>query len=67
MAVTALAASMTLGTVPAVAMNVFAETKVTSQAPSSSDTAAASLYSEVDAAVKTLDKNAEISNCYNWR
>ncbi|MGO5160641.1 MULTISPECIES: S-layer homology domain-containing protein [unclassified Bilifractor] len=61
MAVTALAASMTLGTVPAVAMNVFAETKVTSQAPSSSDTATASLYSEVDAAVKTLDKNAEIS------
>ena len=61
MAVTALAASMTFGTVPAVAMNVFAETKVTSDAPSSSDTAAASLYSEVDAAVKKLDKNAEIS------
>ena len=61
MAVTALAASMTFGTVPAVAMNAFAETKVTSDAPSSSDSAATSLYNAVDSAIKSLDRNAEIS------
>ena len=61
MAVTALAASMTFGTVPAVAMNVFAETKVTSDAPSSSDTAATSLYKAVESAITSLDKNTDIS------
>ncbi|MCI5758555.1 MAG: S-layer homology domain-containing protein [Eubacterium sp.] len=61
MAVTALAASMTFGTVPAVAMNVFAENKVTSDAPSSSDTVATSLYKAVESAITSLDKNTDIS------
>ena len=55
MAVTALAASMTFGAVPAVAMNVFAEQKVTSENPSSTDANVTALYTAFSTAVTNLD------------
>ena len=54
MAVTALAASMTFGTVPAVAMNVFADTKVTTQVPGDADEATKTLYADFEKAVSGL-------------
>ena len=58
MAVTALAASMTFGTVPAVAMNVFADQKVTSENPSSTDANVTALYTAFSNAVTSLDTSS---------
>ncbi len=55
MAVTALAASMTFGTVPAVAMNVFADQKVTSENPNSTDSNVNTLFTAFSNAVTSLD------------
>ncbi len=58
MAVTALAASMTFGTVPAVAMNVFADQKVTSENPSSTDENVTALYTAFSNEVSKLDTSS---------